>query len=484
MIIDRHRSRCRCSIARSALIRTLSATALASALFATSCHRAPARPNVVLIVVDSLRPDALGCYGAPTSVSPAIDRVAAEGLRFERAIAQAPWDVPSISSLMTSVYPSQHGQGTTVAAAGETATLAETLASNGYRTAAFSEVGWPLLKRGFETFQDTAVPGGAADPTSSAAAKTFGQALDWIRGNQSGPFFLFIHTNAVQSYFTGKQYAHAVAKRENPGYTGHLLDWGIRDTHTPVGPRVVDALLGAGAEDIRYLVSLNRGAVAEVDGQVGRLDALLREQRLVDDTVVVLISSNGDGFRPDLRRVYHGGRLHNDQLHVPLIVRWPNHIAPGAVKTLVESVDVAPTLLVLAGLTAEARFSGRPLVAAETGFFARLRPGRFAASIGAKKTAFAEESALLVDGKGRLQPTTTRQTTLYSDWVHLIDTGQGLELYDLKADAAEEHNLAATHAEAASALRADLARRASAKAATKGSAGDVNEQLRSLGYVQ
>jgi arylsulfatase A-like enzyme len=453
-------------------------------LLVAACHRTPARPNVILIIVDSLRPDALGCYGAATHVTPNIDRVAASGLRFERAISQAPWDVPSISSLMTSVYPSQHGQGTTVAAAGDTATLAETLASNGYRTAAFSEVGWPLLKRGFETFQDTAAPGSETDPTSSAAARTFGKALDWIRSSQSRPFFLFIHTNEVQSYFAGKQYAHAVAKRENPGYQGRFLDWGIRDTRTPVGPRVVDTLLAASTDDLRYIAGLARGAAAEVDAQVARLDAALLEQRLADNTVLILTSSNGDGLRPELKRVYHGGRLHDDQLHVPLIVRWPNRIAPSAVKPLVESIDVAPTLLALVGLAAEPRFSGRSLVSAEAGFLARLRAKRFKASSETKKTAFAEESALLVDSQGRLQPTTTRQTTLYSDWIHLIDTGHGLELYDLKADASEEHNLAAAHAETASALRTELARRASAKAATKGASGEVNDQLRSLGYVQ
>jgi membrane-anchored protein YejM (alkaline phosphatase superfamily) len=453
-------------------------------LLTTRCHRAPERPNVVLIVVDSLRPDALGCYGSSPRVSPSIDRIAADGVRFERAIAQAPWNVPSISSLMTSAYPSQHGQGTTVAGKGETVTLAETLAGNGYRTAAFLEVSWPLLRRGFQTFEETAVPGSEADPTASPATKTFDNALGWMRGKQPGPFFVFIHTNEVQSYFAGRPYAHAVAKRENPDYKGSFLDWGIRETRTPVGPRVVDALLGVGAEDLRYLQSLNRGAVAQLDSEVGRLDALLREQRLAGDTIVIVTSSNGDGFRPDLKRVYHGGRLHDDQLHVPLIVRWPDRITAGSVKTLVESLDIAPTLLTLAGLPSEPRFHGHTLVAAKTGFLARLRAPRFTASADAKRTAFAEESALLVDPQGRLQPTAKRQATLYSEWIQIIDTGQGLELYDLKADPAENHNLAATHAEAASGLRAELERHLSAATTEKGAGSDVNDQLRSLGYVQ
>ena len=484
MMTDRRRPRNPRPVPHAALVLGLCAVAVIGGLFATGCHRAPARPNIVLIVVDSLRPNALGCYGATPSVSPNIDRLAAAGVRFERAIAQAPWNVPSISSLVTATYPSQHGQGTTVATAGETVTLAEVLAGNGYRTAAFSEISWPLLGRGFQTFENTATPGIEADPANSGTTSTFGRAADWIRANQSAPFFVFVHTNEVQGYFTGKQYAHAAAKRENPAYKGPFLDWGIRDTHTPVGPRIVEALLGANGEDLRYIESLNRGAVAAADAEIGRLADLLQQQRLSDNTIVVVTSSNGDGFRPDLKRVYHGGRLHDDQLHVPLIVRWPGRIAPASVKTLVESIDVAPTLLAAAGLAPEARFRGRSLVAAETGFLARLRAPRFVPSSEVKKTAFAEESALHVDAPGRLQPTSTRQAALYSDWLELIDTGQGIELYDLKADPAEEHDLAASHVEAASALRAELMRHANTTAVAKGSGGEVNDQLRSLGYVQ
>jgi arylsulfatase len=469
---------------RAALVRGLCAVAVTGGLLAAGCHRAPARPNIVLIVVDSLRPNALGCYGSTPSVSLNIDRLAADGVRFERAIAQAPWNVPSISSLVTSTYPSQHGQGTTVAAAGATVTLAEILAGNGYRTAAFSEISWPLIGRGFQTFENTTAPGIEADPATSGAAKTFGKASDWIRANQSAPFFLFVHTNEVQSYFAGKQYAHALAKRENPAYKGRFLDWGIRDTRTPVGPRVVEALLGANGEDLRYVESLNRGAVAAADVEIGRVADLLQAQGLSDNTIIVVTSSNGDGFRPELKRVYHGGRLHDDQLHVPLVVRWSGRIAPASVRTLVESIDIAPTLLAAAGLAPETRFRGRSLLTAETGFLSRLRAPHLVPSSDVRKTAFAEESALHIDAQGRLQPTSTRQTALYSDWLQLIETGQGTELYDLKADPAEEHDLAATHAAAASALRAELTRHADTTAVAKGPGGEVNDQLRSLGYVQ
>ena len=113
---------------------TLVAAALAAlALPFTACGRSHP-PNVVLIVVDSLRADALGPHGSQPSVSPHIDRLAADGLRFERAIAPASWNLPSLSSLVTSTYPWVHGQGAPASGQAEVATLAEAYARAGYRT--------------------------------------------------------------------------------------------------------------------------------------------------------------------------------------------------------------------------------------------------------------------------------------------------------------------------------------------------------------
>jgi arylsulfatase A-like enzyme len=156
---------------------------------------------------------------------------------------------------------------------------------------------------------------------------------------------------------------------------------------------------------------------------------------------------------------------------------------PGVVGSLVELTDVAPTVLAVAGAPVEAQFHGQPLLARETGFLARLRAPRFAPVAGAKKTAFAEESAMRIDAQGRRQSSTTRQTSLYSEWVQLIDTGDGVQLYDLKADPAEEHDVAGAQPAAVAALTAELKRQTGA-AAAQGTSPEVNDQLRSLGYVQ
>jgi arylsulfatase A-like enzyme len=442
-------------------------------------------PNVVLVVVDSLRADALGPHDSQPSVSPEMDRLAAGSLRFDRAVAPASWNLPSISSLVTSTYPWTHGQGAPGSGSAEVTTLAEAFAHGGYRTAAFTEAAWPLLQRGFETFANTAGDHVFGDPEKNSAERTFALALAWARRDDPRPFFLLVHTYEVQSYFLGKPADRAFAKRERPDYEGPFRDWAIRDFSRPAGEQVTDALLRATPEDIAYVKSLYRGAVAEADGAIGRFAAGLRDAGVDGRTVLALTSSNGEGFRPDLARVHHGGRLHDDVLHVPLFIRWPGHLRPGDVGTLVGTLDVAPTLLRLAGLPAEPHFAGHALVEAETGLVASLRGPRFHAGKRPDEPVVAEEGAFRVSPSGHREAATTPEFALYSDRVTLIDAGDHVELYDLKSDPEQERNLADARPEVAKALKEQLGRLvARAKRATAGPNADQLEQLRSLGYVQ
>jgi arylsulfatase A-like enzyme len=442
-------------------------------------------PNVVLIVVDSLRADALGPQGSLPSVSPRLDRLAAEGLRFERAIAPASWNLPSLSSLVTSTYPWTHGQGAPAAGSAEVTTLAESFSRAGYRTGGFTEVSWPLLSRGFDVFSNTAGSDLFGDPKANSAARTLGAALAWVREDDGRPFFLLVHTYEVQSYFLGKPEHHAYAQRELPAYRGPFREWGIRDLAQPAGPQVIDALLGASPDDIAYVRALYRGAVAGLDAEVGRFADGLAAAGLDPKTILVVTSTNGEGFRPDLKRVHHGGRLHDDVLHVPLFLRWPGHLAAGVSSKLVATLDVAPTLRQLAGLPPEPRFAGRSLVAADTSFLSRLRGPRFVLGPLPPKPVVAEEAAFRILPSGRREAATAPQFALYSDWISLIVEGDKQELYDLKDDPQQEKDLAPQHPEVVASLREQL-KRLSEGAGRSGSTPDAAqlEQLRSLGYVQ
>jgi arylsulfatase A-like enzyme len=454
---------------------------LSSALAFAGCGRVR-HPNVVLVVVDSLRADALG--GRP-SVSPRIDRLAAEGLRFERAIAPASWNLPSLSSLLTSTYPWAHGQGAPAGGQANFTTLAEAFSRSGYRTGAFTEVSWPLLQRGFDVFENTAGSDVFGDPRGNSAARTLTAALAWVRKEDPRPFFVLVHTYEVHSYFLGKPDHHAYARRELPAYQGPFRDWGIRDLAKPAGPQVIDALLGASADDLAYVRALYRGAVAGLDVEIGRFVDGLAGAELDQGTIFVLTSTNGEGFRPDLKRVHHGGRLHDDVLHVPLFLRWPGHILSGVSSALVETLDVAPTLRQLAGLAAEPLFSGRSLVAADTSFLSHFRGPRFLLRTLPSKPAVAEEATFRILPSGRREAATAPQLALYSDWVSLIADGDKVELYDLKADPQQEKDLAPQHPDVVASLR-DQLRRLAEGASRPGAAPDAAqlEQLRSLGYVQ
>jgi arylsulfatase A-like enzyme len=441
-------------------------------------------PDVVLLVVDSLGADALGPQGGEPSASPRIDRLAADGLRFERAVAPASWNLPSLSSLVTSTYPWTHGQGAPAAQADLT-TLAEAFSRAGYRTGAFTEAAWPLLERGFDVFENTAGSDLFGDPRGNSAAKTLAAALAWVRRDDRRPFFLLVHTYEVHSYFLGKPAHQAFARREMPTYQGPFREWGIRDLTKPAGPQVIDALLEASPDDVAYVRALYRGAVAEVDGEVGRFADALAGDGLDGRTVLVLTSTNGEGFRPDRKRVHHGGRLQDDVLHVPLFLRWPGHLQPGRSSTVVSALDVAPTLLRLAGLAEEPRFAGRALVSSEASFLSRFRGPRFRLRTLPSQPVVAQEATFHVLPSGQREAATAPQLALYSDWVSLIVDGDKVELYDLKADPGQEKDLAATHPDVAASLREQVRRLAegAGRAGARPDAAQL-EQLRSLGYVQ
>ncbi|HET8648131.1 MAG TPA: sulfatase-like hydrolase/transferase, partial [Vicinamibacteria bacterium] len=172
----------RTSLPRSAsaalLVAAASLPAACSREAAATYRRTPA--NVVFIVIDTLRADAVGAYGSPRPTSPNLDALAARSLVFERAFASAPWTLPSVATLFTGTYPSLHGQteceGPQAQLPGDLLTLAEVLGAAGYDTAAFSAHPWvspPFgLGQGFAegAFHVFGVPGGDAQVTQAATA--------------------------------------------------------------------------------------------------------------------------------------------------------------------------------------------------------------------------------------------------------------------------------------------------------------------------
>jgi choline-sulfatase len=294
-----------------------------------------APPNVLLISIDTLRADRLGCYGATAVETPALDALAKRGVRFENAFTPVPLTLPAHWTLHTGVEPWHHGvvdNGMTPAGA-PAATLAERLSAAGYETAAFvasfvlhSTFG---LDRGFALYDDGPAADAALDQLGHATApadERVGRALRWLQKSRAGgapparPFFLWLH---------------------------------LFDPHAPYQP----------PSDFRarYADRPYDGEVAFVDTQIARLMAGLERLGEAERTLIVVTADHGEGLGEHGERT-HGLLLYDGTLRVPLIFRLPQGRRAGQVRPDAATLaDVAPTVLALAGLATEPAADGRDL---------------------------------------------------------------------------------------------------------------------------
>lgn len=353
-------------------------------------HGESERPNLILISLDTLRPDRLGCYGGPRPTSPVLDALAADGARFTRAISQAPWTTPSHMSLFTSLYPSAHGvnQGWAQLDAfrkrggryrtlpDQVRTLAQALRENGYRTLALTgggnvagELGFA---RGFDVYRES-LPRPARVPERPERLPTpamwlhpriLDRIVDWSTFFGAGdPFFLFFHTFEVHAPYTHAEFAAPLmqkAQRER-----FQRDLTLFNRHEKL--RALDHYLRElGLHRLEITQALYDGGIRFTDAFLGRFFAALREHGLDRNTVVVVTSDHGEEFGDhDPQRIYdaHCDTLYDELIRVPLLVRAPGRVTPGTVvPDVVELIDVAPTLLELAGLPVPEQFAGQSLI--------------------------------------------------------------------------------------------------------------------------
>ncbi len=334
-------------------------------LLASACARdpqPPARPNVLLILVDALRADHLGAWGYGRATSKNIDALAVEGVLFERAYAQAPWTKPSIPSLFTALYPIQHGvyEGETPGSAGflesdvlsdELTTLAEVFRAAGYRTGAFVNNAHLLPQQGFAQGFDVYEHGSLLAPEIER------RFFAWLGTDVDRPFFAYLHYLDAHWPF---QPPPPFATLFSPpgGYAGVFAQesWrGLRD-------RINDGRIELDDRDRTELVARHDGAIAAVDAAIGKVLDTLRDRGLRDATVVLLTADHGEELF-DHGQVGHGGTLYEEVLHVPLVVRLPGGAGARRVAAPARVIDVFPTLLAAAGIPAPEGIEGRDLLA-------------------------------------------------------------------------------------------------------------------------
>ena len=296
---------------------------------------APARPNVLLITVDTCRVDRIRCYGYGLARTPAIDSLAEEGVRCTNAVTPAPITLPAHTSILTGLFPPAHGirDNGVHALSKEAVTLAECFKKAGYAThAAVSALVLGKrygLTQGFDSYDDDLwdedKPPMFMIP-DRAAPKTAQRVVDWLEqwqaNDSDAPFFLWVH------FF---------------------------DPHHPWQSQVRD----------RYLCPTPYDAeVAQADDGVEMLLGWLREKELLEETAVVLTADHGESLGEHGEKT-HAIFIYDATVHVPLIWRYPALLPQGLVyEAPVRAVDIMPTLLAMAGLPEQPTVQGQNLLAA------------------------------------------------------------------------------------------------------------------------
>ena len=445
---------------------------LACVAWVSACSdeaRLSAEPNILLVTLDTLRADRPGFMGNSLGLTPNLDALARESVVFENAVTTMATTFPAHASMFTGLVPSHHGvrwNGDTLAK--EQVTLAELLRDHGYETAAFVALKAMLtqggLQQGFSSVSDRSSNRSHWDLRSGDEVTAL--ARTWLRGDRKAPWFLWVHYYGVHSPYRVTPYAAARLE----GYDG-LLAAGA----DPRMLREQRAEITASPEHLQALRTLYDGEVVEVDAQVGSLLRALHESGAYPNTVVAIASDHGQSLGEG-QLIGHGGHVSEVVARVPLLIRTPGRAHGSRVATRVSVVDLAPTLLELAGVSDLPPVQGRSLVPALEG---EMLPA----------VTYVVESKRVTE-RGRSDPTSSPAIAVYLANHKLVRRGGKLELYDVVQDPAERSPLAQDAN--ARALEKGLDRIAAYERSDPAIVGtrtdelapETIEGLRSLGYLE
>ncbi|MFN7954619.1 MAG: sulfatase [bacterium] len=465
-------------------------------------------PNVVVIVLDTARPDHMSLYGYPHPTTPVLNELSREGVVFDRAYSTSSWTLPSHASLFTGLYPSEHG------ATGEHfwlddrfATLAEQMRALGYRTWAASGnamVGSiSNLDRGFERFFESwrgstwtmlSLPRALArladiEPDEGARDATR-RVTWWIqRDGAESPYFLFV--NLIE--------AHAPYEPPEP-YRSRLLEGRRAPSVDIYGNRFLDYMLGltsVGDEELDSIRRLYDGELAYVDHRVGEIVAALRASGSWDRTLLVITADHGESLG-EHRLMDHQLCVYETLTRIPLLVVGPGFARGTRVPGIVQLHDVFATVLAAVGQRKPpaSERAPRDLAAIASG----REPARDIAvseyhrpvavlKMLEKKLALAGRT----DGPQALARfDRTLRALVLDHWKWIAGSNGENELFDLATDPGEEHNLAGKGLAEESTLAARLTEWTAPLAMAGGEGGEgalraddqAKERLRALGYIE
>lgn len=357
----------------------------------------PEGPNVIILLIDALRRDHLGVYGYHRNTSPNIDRFSEEAVVFKKPISPSPYTYASVATLFTSLYPSEHG----VVRYGykkadclnyEFVTLAEALREKGYITGAFTAnllvCKGLLFDQGFDAFNPSIDLAGQIGSNKLRAPKLNEKALKWIHKNRQKPFFIYLH---------------------------------YMDVHAPYEPPKPYDSLFKSAEEINEDVDQYDGEIRFTDYHIARFLKKLEEYNLLNNSIIVITADHGEAFR-EHGFTDHGNSVYNEEIEIPLIVRFPESITcQGPKQDRTELIDLSATILHILDCHLPYSNDGRNLL--------RVSDNRmfFSEKLWARKNDKRPLEIAMIKNDFKA--------------IYMVDEEKVTELYDLKRDGLEKENL-------------------------------------------
>jgi arylsulfatase A-like enzyme len=428
------------------------------------------RPNVLLIVFDTLRADRTGIYGYPRETTPFLDQLATRGVVVEDVIAPYPTTLTSHWSLFSGLHPPRHGiYPDTKEKQRPEQTLAGIFQSAGYLTAAFTEGGYVHSMFGFGKGFDFYNNGRDREINrfSGGAEVTFALAEQWLRENRDSRFFMFLHTYQVHAPFDPPDGYLRMFEGDYSGRWEHSYPaeaaFLVNQGKASLTPKEVDHIRSLYDAEIRYL-----------DDTFARLWNRLKQMGALENTLVIITSDHGEDLG-EHGWFHHGTTLYDPALRVPLLLVWPGQVPRGARLTCQRSLtDLMPTVLELVGLEASGRLDG-------VSFASEIRSG----SCPQSRPAYAELISPTYKSHDDLPLAGVRD----EGWKFITHTQTGAhEIYDLSRDRNETRNLVSHEPERIERMRQKvedyLAKRVEPLEPQGEMSPEMKRQLRGLGYVE
>ncbi|MFC2091224.1 sulfatase [Elusimicrobiota bacterium] len=420
----------------------------------------PDTPNIIMILSDTLRKDHLGCYGHKRNTTPNIDLFAENAILIKNAFAQSPSTKPSVASLFTSKYPSQHHVTYNEDSLNLSyMTLAEILKQNKYMTAGFIENSVIDKRFGFsQGFSEWIMDDRRHKVATSEPMTEFDEKISsWLDKYRGRPFFLYMHYidphnphNAPKPFnnFFSKEYTDRI-----PNFKGK-------------SPEIIKRHFYKNKRDLEHLISFYDNEIRYIDSRFGELINKLKKLDILDNSIVIFLSDHGEGFL-EHDNFAHSYSVYGELINIPLIIRFPKLSQKDYTEDHVQHVDIMPTIMHVLKINTDALlFEGRNILAESNN----------------KAAIFSEH---LRRGWGIPQ-----QCIISGNWklIYGLESGD-YSLFDIKKDPLDYENIIGLHSEIADTLKSYLLKWRTGLTDKKEALkvdldNEFIEKLKSLGYIK